>query len=978
MTTVDLLSDIDRSLNIECHTVSYPEDCGKKISKYELKILHANIRSIQQNFENFLIILARLNISFDAIVLSECWISETSIIKQIEGYNSHNTLKYINRSGGVIIYVNKKWTPEITEPDLEDANAMIAHVPDVFTLFGIYRSPSFRNPSNFITSLEKNLKSLKRTPCLIVAGDINLNIMDLSAGEENTSSYLNLLTAYGLISCIDSPTHAKSCIDHIFVSADCRAKSIVCPTDLTDHSLTMVGVTTVTSKTCPLKRTRLIIDYEGLKYDVAKISWPPVTNSSSLDDIVSNFSSVLTNAVEKHSRVVKISHSKFNIKPWMTPGLIRCSKHRDKLHSEARNNPNDNLKRLVYTRYRNFYIKLLRQLKTEYENKEINKNRTVPKKLWETINTISHRTIKKSNTFPQDIPLDECNRHFASIGQNLAKSILTKLNETQETLAATTTAKGTVGNSLFFTPTDSQEILSLIKNLSSDSSPGLDNINNKILKAIGHSIAVPLADIFNLSMASGDFPSAWKVAAVVPIHKGGPKNDLGNYRPISLLGSISKLLERIVNKRLMNFLETQNVIMDRQFGFRRGRSTEDAVSLLTNTVASNLDKDQKCIGVFLDLAKAFDSISIPILISKLESYGIRGNCLKWFTEYLTGRQQCVRISNNKSGLRTVNFGVPQGSTLGPTLFLLYINDISSLNLSNADIICYADDTALVFWDQTWPAVCNRAEKGMAIMSRWLDRNLLTLNTSKTKFLCFHKTRASAPNGLSSLKIPIAPCQPQSHYPSCNCDQITRSESWKYLGVVLDDRLTFREHILHTSNRVRKLLCVIKNLRQSADGKILRMVYLALCQPVINYCILAWGGVSSGTLIPLERAQRGVLKVAMNKPLRYPTTALYDEAGVLSVRRLYLMRVVVSVHKSVLNSPEYDLMLKKRVFKLTTPELITIFSHRFGIFLFPYIYNKLVNICDLKHCSIRETKIILYRTLMKWTYEKSENLLMVPK
>ncbi|KAL0881630.1 hypothetical protein ABMA27_001456 [Loxostege sticticalis] len=171
---------------------------------------------------------------------------------------------------------------------------------------------------------------------------------------------------------------------------------------------------------------------------------------------------------------------------------------------------------------------------------------------------------------------------------------------------------------------------------------------------------------------------------------------------------------------------------------------------------------------------------------------------------------------------------------------------------------------------------------------------------------------------------------------------------------------------------------MRNLRDAVDGRILKMVYLALCQPLINYCILAWGGASSEALIPLERAQRGVLKVALNKPMRYPTTALYNEAGVLSVRRLYLVRVIVSVHKSVVNSKEYEQMLRKRVFKIPHPQQATSFAHRFEAFLFPHVYNKLVNICNFKYCTTREAKALVSRTLLTWTYEESENLIKVPK
>lgn len=980
MTTLDLIHEIDNSMNIECYSIPSPEECGKIISKHEVTLLHVNIRSMQKNFEFFSVMLARLKISFDVIVLSECWINDSSIIKQIDGYTSYNTKKYINKSGGVIIYVNTKWSANVTEPDIDEANGLVVEVPKAFTVIGIYRSPSFTNPAAFINSLETYLKNHTSTSSLILTVDININILD-SSTDENTSNYLNLMAEHGMISAINAPTHDKSCIDHIFVRSKSLTNSIICKTDLTDHAMVMAGINTQSEKCPPLKRSRLKIDFEGLKKAIEQTDWSNVTNNESLNDAVLIFSNTLSELVNIHSKVVQISHSKFNINPWMTSGLIRCSKHKDKLHSQSRKYPNDATKKLIYTRYRNYYIALLRNLKAEYDNKELKKYKNVPKKLWKSINHITHRHSKNNKTAHEltkikdttEDSLDECNKYFSSVGQVLANSILTQSNETQESLANNVKIKETPLNSLFISPTDEEEIKSLIMQLDPDSSPGLDNINNRMLKATCNVIAKPLEAIFNLSIRTGVFPQAWKSAAVVPIHKCGSKDLPNNFRPISLLGSISKLLERIVNKRLVSFLESNSLLMDRQFGFRQGRSTEDAVTLLTDIISAHLDNGRNCIGVFLDLAKAFDTVSIPILLKKLEAYGVRGSGLEWFTSYLTNRNQSVKIGDHVSSLRSIAFGVPQGSILGPTLFLLYINDIDTLPLQNADILCYADDTAVIFHGCSWPVVTEKAQDGMSQVLNWLNSNLLTLNTSKTKFMCFHKTAASNSHEITHIKIHSRQCLSSTDL-TCKCGSIERVESLKYLGVIIDERLTFKEHMISMSKRVRKLLYVFKNLRDIDDGKIIKLVYYSLCQSIINYCILAWGCAAASTLIILERAQRGVLKVALKKPIRFPTTTLYEEAQVLSVRKLFYMRVAVSVHKKTINSDNYHEMLRKRVFKLPIPSVKSSFAQRFRLYTFPFIYNKLVYLFNFKHCSTFETKLIITNHLISWTYDESESLL----
>jgi hypothetical protein len=288
-------------------------------------------------------------------------------------------------------------------------------------------------------------------------------------------------------------------------------------------------------------------------------------------------------------------------------------------------------------------------------------------------------------------------------------------------------------------PTDHHEVERLIMQLDNEKAPGIDGLDNRLIKSVKDSIVTPLTLICNLSLSSGLFPDEWKMASVCPIFKCGSRDKPENYRPISLLGAFSKILEKIVNKRLVDFLEKQNVLSARQLGFRRGKSTEDAVRYLTTSVAACLDEKENCIGVFLDLAKAFDTVSVPLLLKKLNDSGVRGLALEWFASYLMGRKQCVSVGQFRSSSQEVRYGVPQGSILGPTLFILYMNDLHKIHIESAEVVCYADDTAIVFRGSTWKDAFANAESGLAQVSHWLQRNLLTLNATKTKFLCFHKT-----------------------------------------------------------------------------------------------------------------------------------------------------------------------------------------------------------------------------------------------
>lgn len=301
--------------------------------------------------------------------------------------------------------------------------------------------------------------------------------------------------------------------------------------------------------------------------------------------------------------------------------------------------------------------------------------------------------------------------------------------------------------------------------------------------------------------------------------------------------------------------------------------------------------------------------------------------------YLSGKTQRTRIDGVISGDEAISYGVPPGSVFGPTLFTIYVNELCGLNIPHGRIFSYADDTALIFVGKTWEEARSYAETGLKIVTEWLSDNQLTLNVEKTKFLPFN----NSPHRTPDLDIKV---HKNCHKPNCVCPSLQCESKLKYLGVVLDSRMSWKPHIDLLCSRVRKLIYVFKNLRDAADRKTVFNVYDALCKPILTYCITSWGGACTTHILPLERAQRAILKVATFKPYRFNTYELYNDCGVLTVRQLFIHSIITLQHKQRSTVAEFKNKKSRRkeiVFEV--PLCNSKLAHRHALFLGPYIYNK---------------------------------------
>ncbi len=397
---------------------------------------------------------------------------------------------------------------------------------------------------------------------------------------------------------------------------------------------------------------------------------------------------------------------------------------------------------------------------------------------------------------------------------------------------------------------------------------------------------MPLTHIINQSMTTGVVPEDMKIARVIPIFKSGNQNMFNNYRPISILPAFSKILEKTIATKLMKFLESQNLIYEHQCGFRPKHSTIHPIIHLLNQIVTENDKTTKnlTLSVFIDLSKAFDTISHEILLKKMENLGIRGISNLWFRSYLSNRKQFMEIYNIKSSLETLKCGVPQGSILGPILFLIYVNDIS--NCSNVNLLSFADDTTVSISSENIPVLYQSMNSELEKLNTWFRANRLCLNVNKTKYILFSPNyNRIIPNNVSiSLNG-------QKVNQIGNMEQ---EKSFKFLGILLDENLSWKFHIQKVCKKVASANYIINKTKHFLPESTLRNLYSSLVHSHINYGLLLWG--YSKSIGQLTKMQKKSIRIIHGKPYNYHTEPLFKSSNILKIEDQYTYNVLIFMHQ----------------------------------------------------------------------------------
>ena len=439
-----------------------------------------------------------------------------------------------------------------------------------------------------------------------------------------------------------------------------------------------------------------------------------------------------------------------------------------------------------------------------------------------------------------------------------------------------------------------------INNLNSKKSIPKHSTPIKIIKLSCKIIAPFLTKIFNTCIFQGIFPDKLKYAQVTPIYKQGDKTKVNNHRPISVLSPFAKIFECHLQIQLTKFLNKNNILHQSQFGFRTNSSTEMAITQITEDIINKLQNNQTTCTVFLDLRKAFDTVNHDVLLTKLRNYGVRGITFNLFKSYLSNRTQQTIIGDSISDIEQLNCGIPQGSILGPKFFNIYINDI--IYASNLSVKLFADDACLSYSSHNINDLEQTINNELKIITNWRKANKLSINFKKSNYMVFTRKK-------NKINIQI----------SIEGNKLDRVDETKYLGVLLDHKLSWKDHANYITNKVSKASYIISKIRHYVDLPILKMIYYSLVHPHLNYCLTAWGGTCNTTLKPLITVQKRIVRIMTSSPFDSSSRPIFLKLGILPLNKLYNLNLSLLMHKIFNNkiTGSYNLTLTSNTHNLNT-------------------------------------------------------------
>lgn len=935
----------------------------------KLLILHQNIAGYLSKKDILEVTLQNLkecNKPIDIICLSETFIIQGDELNlKLSGFllaDSFSRTKH--RRGGVCIFcrdniafrkisslncLSQDFCFELCGIELSDIKC---------TIICIYRTPN-SNPLTFLEQLEKLLFNLRHkiNSNIIITGDFNI---DLLKNTNIKTNFIRITEIFNFIIHIREPTRGNSCLDQILSNIP-QATGEILNLNLSDHNTGQL-LTVPLQKKHILPKAKYIMrrDYNSdniLKFCncISQLSWSEVYTENDADKAFTTFHELLNLFYNLCFPLMKIKLKvKSNKLSWISKGIKISSKTQRKLRYTYYKYKKEELK-YQYKKYNKTFKKCLSAGQKINNQKIMDNSKNKCQASWSLIK--DNTTVKNNNTFINTINYNNINYNNPIDIANIFNNYFIDLTTKNTIINLNYKYKIDINYStIFLTPTNDTEVFKIIMNLKNTTSVGYDQITTKIIKKSSKIIAQILSHLINLSLLSGVFPTKLKTSVIRPIYKKGDKTLLNNYRPIALIPILSKVFERVVYIRILNFIEKHSILTPDQNGFRKNKSTSLAAFNIVNNILENVDNRLSTVGVFFDMSRAFDFVSHELLLWKCERYGIRGRPLEWLHSYLTNRSQYVEINSVntttqeeefvKSSIKYNKVGVPQGSILGPLLFILYINDITQI--TNCRCSLFADDIAIVIPDNFTDNYNNKINLNIDKIVTWLRDNNLEINVLKTKYIQFGN------RGTKKLDLNV-------RYKN---EPITETDSIKFLGIQLDRWFTWKEHIENLCSKISRFVYPLWRLPKICNLTTALKAYHGYVASNLRYGILLWGNSvhTSSIFIAQKRCIRALYGVSPHTSCK----PLFKDLKLLTLTSIYIFEVCVFVrtHMHLFEKKGEKCKFATRYpDRLCLPPSRTAMRSRNAYHMCVTIYNKIPN--KFKNLTLNKFK----KQLHEWLVEK---------
>ena len=843
-------------------TASKNPPCTAPLST-NLKVYYANVdNSLLSKFEELCSVVAET--SYDIVALNEVK-PKNGIISMTETLNLDGYDLFISNlskkdTRGVCIYVKKHLkASQVTPNTSKKFNDFVwvriseqSNSNNQVLIGCIYRSGTPETASKYDNALHEQLlwaSKDKKSTHKIIVGDFNMPNITwtpdpiLSTHSKNSDQiFVEIIRDAFLNQLVTENTrfrnNSASKLDLVFTNeiSIVEKLSFLDPLGASDH----VGISfEITGISCSYSKKKITLynraNYEKLRTILSKVTWNDVFNSdTSLQESYDLFEIILNSSVDK-CVPTKIILEKPQSKPlWMTSNLTKGCKEKIKLWEKFKLTKNKNVYKL-YAKARNKYSHNLRAARKIFE-KNVSKNiKNNVKGFWNYVNSKKKNKTKVNALVNAKGIFITDDTKKAELLNTQYSSIFTIENLENVPLFKQTTLTDGVLSDITISEEDvKNELLSLRV----DKSPGNDQVHPRILKEAALQLCTPLTKLFQLSIKQGKVPQQWKEANIIPIFKKGSRSDPSNYRPVSLTSILSKLLEKIISKNILKHILRNKILPKQQHGFLHGKSTSTNLLEAMNVWIEMLEHKMPVDIIYLDYSKAFDTVPHKRLLLKLEAIGIRGNVLHWIEDFLYNRRQRVIVNEAVSNWADVLSGVPQGSVLGPLLFIIFISEIPSL--INNFVSLFADDTKL------YGIPGSELQNDLTKVVNWTKEMQMTLNSDKCKTMHLGKTNEQFQYIMEDNEK--------------NRRNLKTTEVEKDLGVHIDSNLGFTEHITNQVNKANGVLGALKHTFKYIDIKSFRYLYKGLIRPHLEYASVTWSARFKYNQDLLERVQRRATKI----------------------------------------------------------------------------------------------------------------------